>query len=191
MKLSEIGRITDLTRPLNVGVAGTSALKLDATKSAISQLGLLAVVSSIPIGDTDIDEQPVGILEIWRGAEARARLASEADLGQDIYIGIENGIDQDEDESWQDFAMIFATFNNRENRVLGCTEKCVFPTDAVLATQQLPGGFKENTVGKYMESQGIVKKHDDPHIDLCCFSRRELLENGILEVLWQIFPKMR
>jgi non-canonical (house-cleaning) NTP pyrophosphatase len=176
---------------IKIGVSGTSDIKLTATKNAVARLeNLHASVDSVYIFDTGTDAQPVGFMAILAGAKARAELAKAAQPELDIWLGIENGIERDASGQWQDYAMIFVIVGNEKIGTIG-TEKCPFPESAVLATQNLPGGFKENTVGKYMASQGIVKKHDDPHIDLCGFTRIQILENAIFELLLKNFPEMR
>jgi hypothetical protein len=114
----------------------------------------------------------------------------------DVYLGIENGIDLVEQSGivepdiWVDYAIVYAIVPG-ESIVCTKSDKCVFPTGAVLATKQLPGGFKKNTVGKYMAEQKIVSRHDNPHIDLCGKSRLQFLEDAVFEALLHIFPKMR
>ena len=191
MNLSEIGRIADLTRPLNVGVAGINKLDLVVTKGAISRLGLSAAVSSIPILSTGSDEPLVGSMQIACGARNKCELASKADLAQDIYFGIENGVGQGEDGKWHYLAIIFAICDSGKHKVLGCAEKSIFLTDTAIAAQKLPHGFKDNTASEDIESQSIASKCEVLDADLYDPSLIELLENEILEVLFQIFPKMR
>jgi hypothetical protein len=197
MKFSEITPDTKLNSPLLVGVAGTSKIKVDATRNAIDRLNLYCGVISIEIGNTGTNEQPCGYPEIYQGARKRAKMAKESQPEHiDVYFGIENGIDLVEQsgiielDTWIDYAIIYAIVPGKS---IVCTksDKCVFPTGAVLATEQLPGGFKKNTVGKYMAEQKIVSRHDNPHIDLCRKSRLQFLEDAVFEALLHIFPKMR
>lgn len=192
MKYSEINSSTKLNIPICLGVAGQSEIKLLAVENAIIRLGLHLTYSGIAISSTGVDEQPVGYSKIYEGARKRAKMAKIAYPELDIYIGIENGIEMIEDtlpETWVDYAIVFAITPESIQAVR--SDKCVFPTDAVLATSQLSGGFKQNTVGKYMANQKMVSKHDDPHIDLCGKSRLQFLEDAVFEVLLYIFPKMR
>lgn len=102
-----------------------------------------------------------------------------------MYIGIENGIEE-KDGVYSDYAVVFICFEKIADTIIEQSAKCGFPTASVLATQNLPGGFKFNTVGKYMESQGIVAKHDDPHIDLCGRHRALILSDTIVKALLQL-----
>jgi non-canonical (house-cleaning) NTP pyrophosphatase len=197
MRLSEITPDTKLDTPLVIGVAGTSKIKVDATRNAIDRLNLYCGVISVAIGDTGTNEQPCGYIEIYEGARKRARMAKESQPEHiDVYLGIENGIDLVEQsgiiepDTWIDYAIIYAI---APGGLIVCTksDNCVFPTGAVLATRQLPGGFKKNTVGKYMAEQKIVSRHDNPHIDLCQKSRVLFLEDAVFKALLHIFPKMR
>jgi non-canonical (house-cleaning) NTP pyrophosphatase len=190
MDFSEITKDMHLDAPISIGVAGTSRLKKEAGLRAVHRINLYATVDLVDIPITGTNEQPVGCLEILSGAEARAKSARILAPNYDVCIGIENGIECI-DGQWEDYAIISASFNRGKTRIVKGSEKCMFPTEAVLATQNLPGGFEKNTVGKYMASQGIVKSHDDPHIDLCGKSRIQILEDVIVDVLLEIFPKMR
>lgn len=196
MKFSEITPATKLNSPLVIGVAGTSKIKLDATKNALDKLDLHCGAVSIAIGETGTNEQPCGYAEIYEGARRRAKLAKEVDPRLDVYIGIENGIDlvqqsgQIEQDVWVDYAIVYAIVPGQS---IICTksDSCVFPTGAVLSTKYLPGGFVKNTVGKYMADNKLVSRHDNPHIDLCGKSRLQFLEDAVFQALLYIFPKMR
>ena len=170
---------------MRIIVAGTSDIKIKATKRAIYQLVLKDVeVESIKIGSTGINEQPIGESEILEGAMKRAVLAKEADNSKNIptiYLGIENGIEEQTPHNWFDYAFIYGIFPERER--VTKTIRCYFPEECVIATSKLPGGFKDNTVGKYMANIGLVKNHTDPHIDLCGISRVELLSEAIKDNL--------
>lgn len=170
---------------MKIIVAGTSDIKIAATKKAVYQLVLKDIeVESIKIGSTGINEQPIGESEILEGAKRRAVLAKEADKIQDIstiYLGIENGIEEQTPHNWFDYAFIYGIFPKGER--VTKTIRCFFPEECVIATSKLPGGFKDNTVGKYMANIGLVKDHADPHIDLCGISRTELLKEAIKDIL--------
>lgn len=183
-------QLLSFNSPINICVAGESRIKLTATASAVARLKLYATVSSTAIPSTGIDEQPVGYTDILQGAGLRSRLARQvkSERGrsiEDLYIGIENGIEE-KDGVYSDYAVVFICFEKIADTIIEQSAKCVFPTASVLATQNLPGGFKFNTVGKYLESQGIVAKHDDPHIDLCGRHRALILSDTIVKALLQI-----
>lgn len=181
--------MTKVNEVRQIIVAGTSDIKIAATKKAVYELILKDVeVESIKIGSTGINEQPVGESEILEGAMKRAKLAKEADDSTNsstIYLGIENGIEEQTPHNWFDYAFIYGIFPKGEK--VTKTIRCFFPEECVIATSLLPGGFKDNTVGKYMASIGLVRDPADPHVDLCGFRRTELLKEAIKDIL--ISPK--
>jgi len=167
---------------MRVVVSGTSNIKYEAAKKAVNQLDISVQLLKVP--PTEINEQPIGEEEILSGAILRAELAKENDLIliPTLYLGIENGIEEElTTNSWFDYAFIFGIFPEGER--VTRTIKCQLPTECVIATSKLPGGFKDNTVGKYMASIGLVKDHADPHIDLCGMSRVDILAQSIKDLI--------
>lgn len=175
----------EIQTPINICVAGESAIKMSAVASAVSRLRIAATISSTRIPGTGVNEQPLGYAEILRGAETRAKLAKQVNPSEDLFFGIENGIEKYRGV-YNDYAVIYVCFRQEETVIIQRTKKCIFPTASVLATQNLPGGFSKNTVGKYMASAGITNKPDDPHIDLCGKHRAIILADAIVKVLLQI-----
>ena len=171
---------------MRIIVAGTSTLKYEATKKAVYQLGLKDVeVEMLKIPSTGFNEQPIGKNEILGGAKKRAELARENDLKHSeiptLYLGIENGVEEQTLSCWFDYTFIFGIFPKGEK--VEKTIRCHFPTDCVVATSKLQRGFKDNTVGKYMADIGLVKNHADPHKDLCGISRLDILIQSIKDLL--------
>lgn len=171
-------------------VAGGSDIKFNALSEGFNRLKLVANVERVRKASSDVNEQPEGEEEILLGANNRVNSAYKVDDTGDIYFAYENGIAfQEKEQQWRDYAIALAFLPKLNLTKWVRSDSVVFPTEAVIATRQKPGGFKLNTVGKTMQEMGIVKRHDDPHIDLDPLgrSREELLTTATMNLLRQIF----
>jgi non-canonical (house-cleaning) NTP pyrophosphatase len=168
--------------PFSIAVAGKSKIKLGAVEDVRNKLNLHASVTPILLSHSGQNEQPACFDEGMNGAATRAMSAYESDPRYDFYVGIENYIYEDKDNGeWYDFGAVFIYMPGYDS-VSRTTDACQFPTDAVLATINKPGGFVDNTVGKTLAEMGLVRLHDDPHLDLMGLSRRQLIADAVEEL---------
>lgn len=98
-------------------VVGTeSALKIRAVKSVFEeftqQVSILPCKASSGIGD-----QPLGTAVMEVGAKSRAYNAKEAHPGADLYIGIENGLVQQNDRWFDPTCVVAITGDGNEESV--------------------------------------------------------------------------
>jgi non-canonical (house-cleaning) NTP pyrophosphatase len=117
-----------------------------------------------------VNEQPMNS-ETVTGAFNRIAIAKAQVPGADLYVSIENGI-FDEQGHCIDRPVVVVSREMGDAQVT-YGEGVEFPKDSVDETRRR--GFDKWTVGKVMEEQGIVKKHDDPHLSLSGKSRVEYL----------------
>lgn len=178
--------MTDGVSPLSIIVGGTNKIKIDAVTEVRNKYNLHAAVNGSPHSSSDANEQPVGRYEILMGVWNRALTSYKADPTDDIYIGIENGIIQleDDEDRWFDIAICGMYVPRVRLFTYVESAMCEFPIEAVNKARLL--GFDKVTVGKVMVEMGLVKNHRDPHIDLCGKHRREILVDALDELMRDI-----
>lgn len=162
---------------LVIALGSGSAVKINALQKAMPQAQIIPVKEA----RSDINEQPIGEVEILEGALNRVLSARILNPGADFYVAIENGLSY-KDDKWFDYAIIYAYVAKGEYYSWTRSEAVEFPTEAVTATKLKPGGFAENTVGKTLKEMGIVTQHDDPHKDLVGKSRAVILEEALTKL---------
>jgi len=171
-----------MNRPFTFFIGSTSKIKVGALQDAVHDLNLHAAVSPIQGVESGVSEQPCGEDETFRGAQYRVHNCYDVDPRGDIYFAIENGIRQVEGE-WLDFAYVLARVNLDNVDEINGKREFVSQSKSITLTQEKPGGFRDNTVGKTLKELELVRFHDDPHLDLCGESRRVILKRAIVELL--------
>lgn len=127
---------------MQIALGSTSVIKCQALKSVYpdSQVHLVDVVSAVP-------PQPIGQQQTLDGAMHRAKSARKEKPGCDLYVGIENGMFQrDEDNRWVDAACIVAIRD-------GDSKEHIFWSDSI----EIPDDMEKGPQGEW----SILK---DPHI---------------------------
>jgi non-canonical (house-cleaning) NTP pyrophosphatase len=170
--------------PKSIGVAGASKIKIEAVQAVVDRMGLHSSVNGIAGAESGIGEQPNGEAQIFQGALNRALSAKAADPRFDAYIGIENGVVRVEDDEelgtgWFDYACCLLLLPRWQSIRWVDSAKCEFPEQAVLHALAKPGGFELHTVGKSLQELGVVRRHQDPHLDLCGKSRQDILVEAV------------
>ena len=176
----------DKNVPLGIYLGSGSKLKKQAVQTVIDKLQLHAYVYPLTQAISNVNEQPVGKTEILQGALNRLVSAYSLYPEGEIYIAIENGIEQDELLQWLDYAIVMLFIPKYQIFTYKTTEAIVFPTEYVEQTLNKQGGFKLNTVGKTLKEVGLVTFSDDPHLDLVGTSRKSILANTIEQLILQI-----
>jgi non-canonical (house-cleaning) NTP pyrophosphatase len=185
-------------KKLTFAIAGKSQIKFDALDRAVWHLDIHATVVKVPNAPSEVNEQPVGFDEIWRGASNRALNAHKNQPGYDAYFGIENGIQEISSGRWVDYAIIHAympsesaykwvSSGGQDNPAAALD----IPTIAVEKTRAKQGGFELNTVGKTLVEMGLVEKHDDPHVALCGEPRSLILKRACIELIRSLPEKYK
>ena len=150
-------------------LASTSALKIEACRRAFPGDTIIPVKSS-----SGINEQPLGD-ETLQGARNRLRHAREQFPDASYFVSIENGIFE-EDARYVDRAVV--TVESAAGQVqVTLSDGVEFPGASVEEARSR--GFETWTVGRVMQEQGVVKQHDDPHLDLSGRSRVEYIDEAV------------
>lgn len=163
-------------RRLKITLASGSGLKLRALTSALQFLEIeyaLISISSV----SGVNEQPVGFVETRKGALNRARFACRQVWGNDLVVGIENGLLHD-DEVYIDVAVIVVTDGVGNILTTTMSEGVEFPREAVLVAKKK--GFDRHTAGAEMaEMYGCPS--NDPHSFLTrgLRNREEILASAL------------
>lgn len=161
---------------LIVGLGSLSPMKIEGVKSALPILGLQWQMVAAE-AKSGVSDQPFGV-ETLLGAANRAlgvaRLLPQVTLS----LGIENGLFQSEEGQWEDIGIVVAYIPKRGSLHMVETKPCFVPTEAVQEVRQTGG-----TIGKVLQYQGRVSRHDDPHRDLLGISRSELIKEAVSQLL--------
>lgn len=185
IKTNKKAKATTLTRntPISFSLGSSSKIKIDALQGAINDLKIHGAVLAVNRSASQVNEQPVGKVEILKGAINRVISASEINPESEIYISMENGIELTPACVWVDYAIVLAFVPSNEYIHYVKSQSIVFPLDAVEETRTMLGGFTLNTVGKTLKRIGKVKFADDPHLDLAGISRRQILKEATKKLL--------
>ena len=167
--------------PISIGLCSTSQIKVDALVDAINRARINASVTAVKGSESGVNEQPVGEAEILRGATNRAMTARAINAWQEVYIAIENGIQQERND-WVDYAIVLASVPGYGAMGWVRSQAVTFPSEAVEFTANKEGGFVLNTVGKTLAELGFVQQHDDPHFELSGIHRKDILCDALVEL---------
>lgn len=142
----------------HIGVASKSAVKVEATQTAVPELSVLAYDST-----SGINDQPIGEAEILKGATQRIESA-QVNGATGILIAIENGIIQvpnieGDGTHWEDIAIILADYQGI--RVQVNSEGVTVPDEIVNAVLAI--GPERATIGKVLAQSHPEVDHQDPH----------------------------
>jgi non-canonical (house-cleaning) NTP pyrophosphatase len=155
---------------MKIVLASTSAVKLAACRAAFGDAAEIVTVKAA----SGVNEQPVGG-ETLTGAFNRISAAKAAIPGADLYVSIENGIFEEEGRYIDRPVVTVSTAKGAPQVTYG--EGVEFPKDSVEEAGRR--GFGIWTVGKVMQEQGLVRQHDDPHLDLSGKSRAVYLADAV------------
>ena len=169
---------------MKIVVGSQSQVKLDAVKSALAELGLEVEVVGVK-AKSYVSEQPIDD-ETITGARNRAAHAKELCADGDLYISIENGVFAEAGGRYLDRAVVLSIARDGSEAIaisdgMAISDSVEFPAASVNEARKR--GFATTTVGKVMEEQGIVAKHDDPHLSLSGKPRAEFLKETVVELL--------
>lgn len=160
---------------MKIVVASTSPIKIEACKLAF---GKVADVEIIPVNaPSGIAKQPSDGRAIT-GAYNRVSAARALVPDADVYVGIESGIDRVGYEYFDRAVVVIEAASGRSE--IGQSEAVAFPSASVAKAKRR--GFETCTVGMVMEEQGIVVKHDDPHLTLAGKSRTDYIAETVQRV---------
>lgn len=153
---------------MKIVLASTSAIKLDACRRAFPD----AVIETVK-APSGVSEQPIGD-ETLRGAFNRITAARLAVPDADVYVSIENGLFVENGEHIDCAVVVMA---KGDETITAFSDGVPFPADAVAETASR--GFAEWTVGKVMAEMGLVRQHDDPHLDLSGKPRAAYIDDAM------------
>jgi inosine/xanthosine triphosphatase len=166
---------------MKIVLASTSPVKIDACKAAFgTAAGIDLVTVKAPSG---VNEQPMND-ETLRGAFNRLAHARAAVPGADFYVSIENGIFEEKGR-YIDRAVV-TVMDKSGTTATTYSDGVEFPRDSVEETRRR--GFDQWTVGKVMQEQGIVRQHDDPHLDLGGKSRVSHINETMAKAVLNLRP---
>jgi inosine/xanthosine triphosphatase len=131
---------------LKVAVGTESALKLRAVKTALESLLTYPFEVTSYKAESGISDQPVGVEEMERGAENRAKAALNAAENRGVAIGIESGLIQ-RGTFWFDQVCVVVLGSSGGRSVAFGAE---FP---------IPRNIVEETFAQKSELGEIIKKH--------------------------------
>jgi inosine/xanthosine triphosphatase len=152
-------------------LASTSAIKVAACQKAFSSVADCEIRTVK--ADSGVNEQPMNG-ETLRGAFNRLNNAKQMMPAADYYISIENGIFEEKGQ-YIDRAVV-SVMDKQGVIKTAYSDGVEFPKEWVEETGKR--GFEQWTVGKVMEENGIVAKHDDPHLTLSGKSRVDYLDQA-------------
>ena len=170
---------------IDIVLGSKSKLKYDALDSTLKELYpyLNYTISTYSV-ESDVPEQPFDDQGIT-GARNRAKgglkiFCEENGRFPDYVIAIENFLQAPllKDEKYSDKAAIvifnFDTEGNYE-------EDIVYSQGVEFESKYVERALMEGvTCGIIMEREGIVKQHDDPHLDLVGISRADILKEALV-----------
>lgn len=144
-----------------VTVASISEIKRMAVKQALLELGEEATVRGADISSNQ-NAQPLGLEEIWAGAERRAEGARRVSLGS-FCIGIEDGLIRiNNDIRVSTYVSGIVIISPDGQKMVKTTSIGIqIPDEYAMAVAK--AGFEETTVGQVIATDKGSKKADDPH----------------------------
>lgn len=166
-------------KPLKIVLASTSAVKLDACRAAFGDDAEIITVKA-PSG---IAEQPMNG-ETVTGAFNRIAAAKKLVPDADLYVSIENGIFEEKGHDIDRPVVVVSRASGNAEVTFG--EGVEFPHESVEEARRR--GFDTWTVGRVMQEQGLIRQHDDPHLDLSGKSRSEYLRDAVKKAAKALAP---
>jgi len=183
-----------LALPKSIIVTSASLIKVDTVKKV---MGVLFPNREFDItgvkAKSGINEQPVGE-ETELGAKNRISDAEQI-TGFDephVFISVENGIFPTNNNEYEDKAVIVIKLPDGRTFSEISAQGVIFPVEAIEATKEKVGGFKDNTVGgtiaEIFDKRGIKIDKQDPHSALTnnTITRRDQITNTIEDVFRKI-----
>jgi inosine/xanthosine triphosphatase len=158
---------------MRIVVGSQSAIKIDAVQDAFAAIGVDAEVVGVR-AHSGAPEQPLND-ETIQGARNRTAHAKELDPNGDLYVAIQNGIFEEQGRFIDKAVVVCATKHVRDQ--VSYSDGVEFPRSAVEEARRR--GFDRITVGKVMAEQGLVAKHDDPHLTLAGKPRARFLTETV------------
>lgn len=173
-------------------ISGTSVIKRNAALLALGSLKLAADVTAVENVESGINEQPEGFYETLKGAMNRAHMAmmlsEQNGQPRDVYLAVENGIWQDDQESaWIDQAVVMALIPSQSLCLWEISAGVEYPAGAVALARSR--GFTRTTVGQVLFEMGKVSDPKDPHKDLGPNSRTEILKVAFKSLLSKVLEQ--
>ncbi len=159
---------------MRIVLASTSAVKLSACREAFGNAVEIIAVKA----KSGVSEQPMNA-ETLSGAFNRLRDAQQQVPDADIYISVENGIFEENGRFIDRPVIAIARKGVAPAATFG--EGVEFPKASVEEARLR--GFDKWTVGQVMQETGVVKQHDDPHLDIAGKSRKNFLVDAIKAAL--------
>jgi non-canonical (house-cleaning) NTP pyrophosphatase len=166
---------------MRVIVSSTAKQKIEAVQSAFQLLTEKNIVVEGFKAPSNINEQPLGRVEMNTGCNNRLAEAMKNEVA-DVYVSMENGIEFVDGE-WRDFAYIIMYLSKSRQEFDGFSDFVVFPTDCVEEAQRL--GFDLHTVGSVMAELKPEIDKQDPHLSLTGKSRVAFLSETIEKLIEQ------
>jgi non-canonical (house-cleaning) NTP pyrophosphatase len=158
---------------MKIILASKSKIKCNALKSALELKHINATLSCLST-NSDVNEQPEGFEETYRGAYNRIINIEKENPDADLYIAIENGIFAANNEEFVDKALIVTSVKDNKIIVPVFESKNIsFPLAAVHLARSK--GFVLNTVGEALVELKIITNDKDPHLELTGISREDFL----------------
>ena len=174
------------TKPVHdITLGSTSAHKLNAIKTACTELGLEIKLGGVAV-ESEINDQPYGLEETYAGAMNRAKNTQKETL-QSIVIGIESGLVPLADK-YLDMAVVVVL--TPDGQTFTSTSAGIeFPAVAVEAARAK--GFDHHTAGSEVAAM-LGGSPTDPHSTLTNgqISRQELLVEAIKTALSRAIPTL-
>ena len=150
-----------------VALGTESALKIRATEVAVNSVGC---ETKILFGKTEsgVNVQPVGLEEMETGANNRASRARERNAEADFYVGIENGLVQQNGRWYDPTCIVILTSSGESSVAFGAyfpiptwmAEQAVLKTtesDIGQIVQALAGGGEKDAM-KYLSEDTISRE---------------------------------
>ena len=189
-----IKSLENLDLPNSIIVTSASSIKVETVKKVFKRMfpdrefNIVGVKAS-----SGVNEQPLGD-ETERGARNRItdaeRIKKEDNfIIPSVFISIENGIFKNNDDKYEDKAVVVLKLPDGQVFSQVSSQGVVFPNDAVEKTLEKEGGFKDNTIGstiaEIFAEKGITINKQDPHSALTNseFTREDQITNTLENVL--------
>jgi non-canonical (house-cleaning) NTP pyrophosphatase len=192
-RAEQLKSLEGLELPKDIVVTSASAIKVDTVKKVIAQIFPNKEFNIVGVkASSGINEQPLGEVETALGA--RNRIASAESLVEPsqsprAFISVENGIFKINDSEYEDKAMVVIKLPDGKVYSATSPRGVIFPVEAVKATLEKEGGFKDHTVGSTLAeiyaAKGIPLNKQDPHTTLTNgeFTREAQMISAIEEAL--------
>ncbi len=162
-------------------LGSTSVHKIDAVKEACAKIGIKVEIKGVS-AKSEINEQPYGLEETYRGALNRAK-NSQKENNKMFAMGIESGIIPIDDK-FIDLAVVIVLTPDGKS-FMGTSAGIEFPKYAIEEARLR--GFETTTAGSIV-AEKLGGSETDPHSTLTNgkISRKELLVDAIVSVLSEV-----